>query len=281
MNSTLIRLSMLALVLGIAAPISGCDSLGSGKSSSKAKKDKDKDDDEDESKDKEKEKKKKKKKDDDDEESSESGKAKDAKTGSADTAPPPSTPPPAVGEQFAGIYTSTYGEVRMRQSGTDVSGTYPGGTLKCVPTGKTLDCDWKDSAGIGKAKLDKQPNGDLKGTWGNGVSATNGGGWLFVMKSAGDPGPSGDEAVAGSFAGEYISTYGTVTLTEGGGKVTGGYPGGKLDCTPSGAFIDCDWRDSSGTGKARLKRVATGDLDGTWGNGASNSDGGRWLFRKK
>lgn len=86
MNSTLIRLSMLALVLGIATPISGCDSLGSSKSSSKAKKAKDKDDDDDESKDKEKEKKKKKKKDDDEGDKS----AKDPAP-TADPKTPPST----------------------------------------------------------------------------------------------------------------------------------------------------------------------------------------------
>jgi len=262
---------MFALALGIAVPISGCDSLSSKSTKSKkSKKDKDDDDDDDTKP------AKKKKKGSDDESTAESDAPAD--TG---TAAPADTPPPATGEQFAGIYTSTYGEVRMRQLGTAVTGTYPGGKLTCTPTGTALDCDWKDNYGVGKAKLDKQASGDLKGTWGNGASPSNGGMWLFTLKSAGDPGPTGDEATVGSFAGDYISTYGTVTLAEAGGKVTGGYPGGTLNCVPSGAIIDCDWKDSSGSGKARLTRQATGNLDGTWGNGASNSNGGRWLFRKK
>ncbi len=292
MNITLKKLSLALLVLGIAMPISGFDVLGGGKSSSKSStqdKDKDDDDDDDSSKDK---KKKKKKSDDDESEEEEADKGgdkpKDVKTGPSETATPPppttptaQTPPPPSGESFAGVYRSTYGDVRVRQTGTQVDGTYPGGTLKCVPSGKTLACDWKDNYGVGKAKLDKQANGDLKGTWGNGASETNGGSWLFTLLSAGDPGPTGDEATVGSFAGDYVSTYGTVSLTEGGGRVTGGYPGGKLDCTPSGAILNCDWRDSSGTGKARLTRQATGNLSGTWGNGASDSNGGTWLFRKK
>lgn len=290
MKLTLKKLSLLALVLGIAMPISGCDALGGGKSSSKSsKKDKDEDDDDD----KDKKKKKKKDKEEDEEETEEksdkkdkaeksdkSDKKPDAKDDAPPTPPPP-TPPPPSGVQFAGVYRSTYGDVRMRQTGGNVDGTYPGGTLKCTSNDKTLLCDWKDNFGVGKAKLAKQDNGDLKGTWGNGVSETNGGTWLFTLLSAGDPGPTGDEATVGSFAGDYISTYGTVSLTEAGGKVTGTYPGGTLDCTPNGAVIDCTWKDSSGSGKAKLTRQATGNLSGTWGYGISNSDGGTWLFRKK
>lgn len=205
----------------------------------------------------------------------------DRPAAAGDTTPRPSLAAPPVGAQFAGIYRSTYGDVRLRPIGGQLEGTYPGGTMKCAPSDKTLTCDWKDSSGFGRARLVRQDNGDLKGSWGNGASDSNGGTWLFNLLSAGDPGPTGNEAAAGSFAGDYISTYGTVNLVESPGKVKGTYPGGTLDCTPRGAVIDCGWKDSSGFGRSTLTRQANGNLSGTWGNGGSSTDGGTWLFRKK
>src|SRR5262249_10350472 len=100
----------------------------------------------------------------------------------------------ATGEQFAGVYRSTYGDVRVRQEGNVVKGKYNSGKFTCAASGKDLDCSWDEGSTIGKAKLTKQANGDLDGTWGNGGSATDGGRWLFHLLSAGEPGPSADDA---------------------------------------------------------------------------------------
>jgi hypothetical protein len=277
---------ILALAGGILVGGTGCDKLGLGSSKDKASKE---DDDDSDSK-KDKKKKKKKKSDDDDDDSDKSDKSdkkadkdKDKKDDKAsDPAPTPTpTPTPAASGKFAGVYRSTWGDVRIREEGGKVECTYPAGTMSCTPNNLDLDCDWKEGSTKGKAKLKKQSNGDIDGTWGNGMSATDGGRWLFTLLSAGDPGPSGNEAAAGSFAGVYVSTWGDTTFTENGSNVKGKYPGGVLDCTSSGANLDCSWREGSGSGKARLTRQLSGDISGTWGNGASATDGGSWLFRKK
>ncbi len=278
---------LAALIAGVWLPLSGCDQLGLGKSSEKASKDKKDKDDEDE--DKKKKKKKKKKDETEESEETDEGDAKDkpktAKPKEDDTPPPepPKTAEPAIaGESFAGKYRSTYGDVRVSQKGDKVTGTYPGGTLDCTAEGKKLDCNWKDGFGVGKSKLEKQANGDLKGTWGKGASATDGGPWLFTLLEAGEPGKTGEEAAAGDFAGTYVSTWGdTVFTEEANKKVKGTYPGGKLDCVSDGAKLDCDWKDSAGTGKAALTRQTNGNISGTWGFGANTTNGGSWLFRKK
>ncbi len=268
---------ILALAGGVLLGGTGCDKLGLGSSKDKASKE---DDDSDSKKEKKKKKKKKSSDDDDDDDSDKkSDKGSDKKS---DTPPPsPTTAPAPTGVQFAGMYRSTWGDVAVRQNGSQVECKYPAGTMTCAASGPDLDCDWKEGSTKGKAKLKKQSNGDIDGTWGNGVSATDGGRWLFTLLSAGDPGPSGDEAQAGSFAGVYVSTWGDTTFTESGTSVKGSYPGGKLDCTSSGANLDCTWKDSGGVGKARLTRQVSGDISGTWGNGASATNGGSWLFRKK
>jgi hypothetical protein len=260
----------------------GCDKLGLGSKKDSVSKD---DDDDSDSK-KEKKKKKKKKSDDDDDDDTDSKKEKDAKKAdttatAAPTAAPIPTPAAPAGEKFAGVYRSTWGDVSIRQTGNQIDCKYPAGTMACVATGSDLDCDWKEGSTSGKAKLKKQSNGDLDGTWGNRLSATDGGRWLFTLLTAGDPGPSGDEAAAGSFAGVYVSTWGDTVFTETGSSVKGKYPSGVLDCTSAGAKLECGWRESSSTGKARLTRQLNGDISGTWGNGASATDGGSWLFRKK
>jgi hypothetical protein len=276
------KVLLLALAIGVGTPLAGCDKLGLG-GSEKAKKDKSSDEDEDEDEQKKKKKKKKSDEDEDEDKSAKKDKDKDKKDtpAAAPTPEPPKTAEPPKGESFAGRYRSTYGDVRITHAGDRVKGTYPGGTLDCSVDGKKLDCDWKDSAGIGKARLEKQANGDLKGTWGNGASYTNGGGWLFTLLEAGEPGPSGEEAKAGEFAGIYVSTWGDTVFKEDGSKITGTYPGGRLDCVANGPVLDCNWKDSAGVGKAKLTRQANGNISGTWGFGASYTDGGSWLFRKK
>lgn len=87
---------------------------------------------------------------------------------------------PATTTSFAGTYKSNWGPTVFAQNGAAIVATYPNGSMACQPSGNTLDCDWKEAKSAGKAKLTKQPDGSLKGTWGTGTSATNGGPWLFT-----------------------------------------------------------------------------------------------------
>jgi hypothetical protein len=80
---------------------------------------------------------------------------------------------------FAGTYKSNWGPTVFTQSGSTVSATYARGSMTCAASGNALDCTWREGAATGKARLTKDASGVIAGTWGNGLSATNGGPWNF------------------------------------------------------------------------------------------------------
>ena len=83
---------------------------------------------------------------------------------------------------FRGTYRSTWGDTVFTQAGTVVVARYPDGTLDCMAAGSTLDCSWKEGSGFGKARLTKQANGSIQGSWGNAADDHDGGQWTFVPK---------------------------------------------------------------------------------------------------
>ena len=89
-------------------------------------------------------------------------------------------PKAATTTSFAGTYKSNWGLTTFAQSGNSIAVAYPRGSMTCQPTGNTLDCVWKEGTLSGRASLTKQPDGSIKGTWGSGASATNGGPWVFT-----------------------------------------------------------------------------------------------------
>jgi hypothetical protein len=94
----------------------------------------------------------------------------------------PATAAPAPGSttSFAGSYKSTWGQAVVTQVGNDVAVKYARGNMTCTAAGNALDCSWREGATAGKAKLVKETSGTIRGTWGNGASATDGGAWVFV-----------------------------------------------------------------------------------------------------
>jgi hypothetical protein len=87
----------------------------------------------------------------------------------------------AATTSFAGNYNSTWGKAEVTQTGSQVNVKYARGTMTCTAAGNALDCDWDEGAGgTGKAKLVKETSGAIRGTWGKGTSATNGGAWVFT-----------------------------------------------------------------------------------------------------
>lgn len=86
------------------------------------------------------------------------------------------------------------------------------------------------------------------------------------------------------FAGDYITDYGKCTLSVKADKIKGICPGRGtvLDCKATDETLDCAWSESSGSGRAKLKRdPKTGKLNGSWGNGGSSAGGGSWTFSPK
>lgn len=178
---------------------------------------------------------------------------------------------------FSGTYRSNWGFTTFAQSGSQVTAGYENGSMICTAARNVLDCEWREAAASGKAKLIKLDNGNIEGTWGKGASATDGGRWSFVLESA-LPVTAGPTA---SFAGTYDSAWGVTTFAQEGTRVTAKYPKGNVSCSAAGNTLDCDWREASAQGKARLIKQANGTISGTWGDGASATNGGPWVFTPK
>jgi hypothetical protein len=91
-------------------------------------------------------------------------------------------PAPPKEPEVAGTYRAAWGDTVFVQTGSAVTATYPGGSLQCTRAGDVLDCSWKEGSASGKALLQRQPDGSIKGNWGNGASPTDGGQWTFSPK---------------------------------------------------------------------------------------------------
>lgn len=87
--------------------------------------------------------------------------------------------------------------------------------------------------------------------------------------------------------GEYSSNWDTVDLVQEGSRVTGTYiccGGGTIEGRIiEGRVIRYRWREPNGAGQGEGIWVITksGRLEGTWGSGQSDSDGGPWNLERK
>jgi hypothetical protein len=90
-----------------------------------------------------------------------------------------------------------------------------------------------------------------------------------------------------TIAGSWDSTYGIVQITQQGNRVTGQYPccgGGTLNGRIVEGFVKFHWSEPRGAGEGegvwRIEKDGT--LDGSWGRGQSDTDGGAWtLWRSR
>jgi hypothetical protein len=110
--------------------------------------------------------------------SEKSGGASSAASAPAASASAAAKPDPGV----TGTYRAAWGDTVFTQTGSAVSATYPGGSLSCNAAGEVLDCTWKEGSASGKALLQRQADGVIKGNWGNGTSPSDGGQWTFSPK---------------------------------------------------------------------------------------------------
>ena len=89
------------------------------------------------------------------------------------------------------------------------------------------------------------------------------------------PAPAAAASATTSFTGTYSSTRGTVSCNQGGLFVQCQYPNGSLFCAANGPELACTW-NGSGQGRATFQRQSSGLLAGSYGDGFSSSDRGRW-----
>lgn len=235
---------------------------------------------------------------------------------SATPSTPPSSTPPQSGSAgattYTGTYSSTRGTVSCNQGGAFVQCTYPGGSLFCAASGLELACTWS-GGGQGRATFQRQTNGVLAGTWGDGFSTTGRGRWDLTPVAAGSavapsatqaspagappttptastPAPSAPapSASAVSLSGNYASTRGNMACNESGGSVSCSFQetdgvNGRLDCAKNAAGneLSCAWMTfmpRPATGRATFVRPSPSErrLKGTWGLLFANTGGGSW-----
>lgn len=89
--------------------------------------------------------------------------------------------PTRITHDVSGVYRSSYGEVRLRQAGTQITGTYVccgGGTIDgTLGRDGHITYRWRQPGSDGHGAWRAGPGGRLLGTWGTGASATSGGAW--------------------------------------------------------------------------------------------------------
>lgn len=90
-----------------------------------------------------------------------------------------------------------------------------------------------------------------------------------------------DNCETHSLSGVYASTYGRVTLTQQGNRVTGFYPShnGRIEGVIVGNQIRFHWQQPDGEGSGVWYLDGNGALTGSFGNGRSASNGGAWDLR--
>ena len=95
----------------------------------------------------------------------------------ADAGPPKKKAPIAV----AGVYSSTYDEVRLDQHGSIITGEYAccgGGSIEGRITGRVIKYHWRGEDGTeGNGVWTVVAPGVLRGTWGSDDSEDDGGEW--------------------------------------------------------------------------------------------------------
>lgn len=84
------------------------------------------------------------------------------------------------GKDIDGWYRSTWGPTQFATAEGRVLARYPRGSLDCARTGNELSCSWTDGASHGKARLTREVDGTLRGTWGRDESDSDGGTWVFT-----------------------------------------------------------------------------------------------------
>jgi hypothetical protein len=80
------------------------------------------------------------------------------------------------------------------------------------------------------------------------------------------------------FVGSYQTTWGPVLLRERDDELEGAYRRGQLRCIAEGQRLRCLWSQGRASGRATLQRRGDGVLEGTWGRGERDDDGGAWLW---
>lgn len=81
-----------------------------------------------------------------------------------------------------GSWDSNWGTATITSNARGVHFDYADGTIECTTHDRKLSCNWQETAVSGGAELVIETEHVLRGRWGTGASATDGGVWMFVRR---------------------------------------------------------------------------------------------------
>ena len=93
-----------------------------------------------------------------------------------------------------------------------------------------------------------------------------------------------DHCDTSAIAGSYTSVYGPVQLVQRGDRITGTFTaggGGTIEGRIVGNQIIFTWKNTAERGRGVWYIANTNRIDGTWGQNASQTDGGAWNLVKR
>jgi predicted esterase len=169
-----------------------------------------------------------------------------------------------------GEWVTDLGKMVLTQNGNQVEGTYgEGGRIEGKASGGKLTLSWSRGRGNGDGSFEMQKgSASFTGKW----SARGGGGnWRGWKKD-----PEAEKADTADFSGTWLSSLGTMVLTQKGNKVEGTYGSqgwSQVKGTVKGRRVALTWSRIQWSGPAWIEMTP----DGTRFFGLTDSDKTKWL----
>jgi predicted esterase len=165
----------------------------------------------------------------------------------------------AVGEEtpdWTGEWVTDLGLMELTQDGETVTGSYgKGGSLEGTAEGRKLAIRWRFGRGAGGGTLELAEDGSsFTGSWEQGKAG--GGRWRGWRKD-----PDAEKGPPADFSGVWLSSLGTVDLTQEGNKVEGTYGSqgwGTVSGTVKGRRLSLTWKRIRWSGPAWLEMAPDG-----------------------
>lgn len=157
---------------------------------------------------------------------------------------------------LAGEWITDLGLLTLQQEGRALRGTYGsgGGELEGALGTEAAELTWRQGQGSGTARLVFSEDGaSFTGTW----SSSNGGGRFNGWRKD----PEAEKARAGQFSGLWLSSLGTMRLTQKGKRVEGGYGAegwSSIEGEVRGRRLHLTWKRLQWSGPAWLELTPDG-----------------------
>jgi len=155
-----------------------------------------------------------------------------------------------------GEWVTDLGKMVLTQQGGKVRGEYgQGGTLEGKVKGRKLAVSWRRGRGNGTGSFELEKDGAaFKGSW---QAPGGGGNWRGWKKD-----PDAEEGKPADFSGTWLSSLGTMVLTQKGNRVEGTYGSqgwSTVKGTVKGRRLSLEWHRIQWSGPAWIELTPAGD----------------------